>query len=367
MLGAISSKRINKPVYFVKKFLIEFIIFAYNLDYIVKTYIIKKLSEVDKSQLLDFYKKVYNNVDKSFVANIKWHYRIGYNSYEPIVIIVNNKIIGHAGLIPNDIKLQNKKYSVIWFVDFIILPEYRAKGYGKILTLEWMKICPHQITFCNNSSLSLFKKLNWKSDSSTNRIIHPINYFSITPLLKNFRLNLGNDLIRYLLKRKLKKTKLIIPVRISETLIRELIRIGQEVEKNKATLVRDESWFRWRLLETPYKKDIIFFEKNNQIIIGHVFKHKNIKRLNILYTNLKNEEKNIFETVVKWSIDNQIDFIWHVTSNTKSSNNLFSMFYKKKLNFAFNTSSSDLFRSLEGGLTNAQGIDSDIDYILRGR
>ena len=79
----------------------------------MKTYIIKKLSEVDKSQLFDFYKKVYNNVDKSFIENIKWYYRIGYNSYEPIVIIVNNRIIGHAGLIPNDIKLQNKKYSVI--------------------------------------------------------------------------------------------------------------------------------------------------------------------------------------------------------------------------------------------------------------
>jgi|TARA_B110000902_G_scaffold240933_1_gene290851 hypothetical protein len=37
----------------------------------VKTYIIKKLSEVDKSQLFDFYKKVYNNVDKSFIENIK--------------------------------------------------------------------------------------------------------------------------------------------------------------------------------------------------------------------------------------------------------------------------------------------------------
>jgi hypothetical protein len=51
----------------------------------------------------------------------------------------------------------------------------------------------------------------------------------------------------------------------------------------------------------------------------------------------------------------------------KNSNNLFSMILKKKLNFAFNTSSLDLSRSLEGGLTNAQGIDSDIDYILRDR
>ena len=333
----------------------------------MKTYIIKKLSETDKNQLLDFYRKVYSNVQKSFIENIKWYYRLGYNKFEPIVIIVNNKIIGHAGLIPNDVKLQNRKYSVVWFTDFIILPEYRAKGYGKILALEWMKICAHQITFCNNSSLSLFKKLNWKNNSLTNRNVHPINYFSTIPLLKIFGLSVGNDLIRYFLKRKLKNAKSIVPVQISERIIRELAKPDQRIENYKATLVRDESWFRWRLIETPYQKDIFVFEENNQFIIGHVFKHKNLKRLNILYTNSVNSDKNIFESIVKWSIDNQIDFIWHLTFNLKNSNNLFSMFLKKKLNFAFNTPSTDLSLSLENGLINAQGVDSDIDYILRDR
>ena len=43
------------------------------------------------------------------------------------------------------------------------------------------------------------------------------------------------------------------------------------------------------------------------------------------------------------------------------------MFFKKKLNFAFNTSNTVLAVSLEKGLNNVQGIDSDIDYILRDR
>ena len=165
----------------------------------MKTYIIKKLSETDKSQLFDFYRKVYSNISKSFITNLKWYYRIGYNNFEPIVIIVENKIIGHAGLIPGDIESQNKIYPTIWFTDFIILPEYRTKGYGKILTEEWMKICPHQITFCNNSSLKVFKKLKWKSNLLTSRNIYPINYFNIAPVIKNFGLNIGNNLIRYFL------------------------------------------------------------------------------------------------------------------------------------------------------------------------
>ena len=333
----------------------------------MKTYIIKKLSETDKSQLFDFYRKVYSNISKSFITNLKWYYRIGYNNFEPIVIIVENKIIGHAGLIPGDIESQNKIYPIIWFTDFIILPEYRTKGYGKILTEEWMKICPHQITFCNNLSLKVFKKLKWKSNLLTSRNIYPINYFNLAPVIKNFGLNIGNNLIRYFLKKKLNNQKLINPIKISETLIQDIVNSKENSENTTPNIVRDIGWFRWRLIETPYKNNIYFFENNGEFIIGHVFYQDNLKRLNILYTNILDSNKDIFEKVIKWSIENQVDFIWHVTTGLKNSNSFFSMFFQKKLNFAFNTSNTVLAVSLEKGFNNVQGIDSDIDYILRDR
>ena len=333
----------------------------------MKTYIIKKLSETNDSELYDFYTNVYKNIKKSFIENLKWYYRIGYNNFEPIVIIVNNKIIGHAGLIPGEIEIKNKKYSVAWFTDFVILPEYRSKGYGKILTYEWMKICPHQVTFCNDKSLNIFQNLDWKFDLSANRNIYPINYFSITPVLKGMGLNIGNDLIRYFLKKRLNKKTPVIPSKMSKKIIQDLSRIKQKVKENTANIVRDESWLRWRLIETPYKDDIFFFEDNSDFIIGHIFYQNNLKRLNILYSNTLNEEKDIFKKVIKWSLENQIDFIWYITSSSNKSNNLFSRIFKKKLNFAFNSTDPNLMLSLKGGLKNAQGIDSDIDYIMRDR
>ena len=71
--------------------------------------------------------------------------------------------------------------------------------------------------------------------------------------------------------------------------------------------------------------------------------------------------------MIKWSIENNIDYIWYLNSKFKNSSKIFSIFYKKSLNFAFKTSSSDLSQALEKGLINAQGIDSDIDYITRNR
>ena len=66
-------------------------------------------------------------------------------------------------MLPIELNILGKKTSAIWFVDFAILNEFQGKGYGKILTKEWMKICPNQITFCNNLSLRVFKKFGWKT------------------------------------------------------------------------------------------------------------------------------------------------------------------------------------------------------------
>jgi hypothetical protein len=333
----------------------------------VKNYIIKKISAIGEVQLFEFYNKVYKNINKSFIKNLKWYYRIGYNAFEPIVIIVEDKVVGHAGLIPAEIENQGKKYSVIWFTDFAILPEQRSKGYGKILTKEWMKICSHQITFCNDLSLKIFKKLNWKYNFLVNRNIHPINPFKITPIIKHFSLNIADNLTRYFLKNNLKEKKLIKSQKISDTIIQTLVKLEKEKKLNMASIARDESWFRWRLIETPYRDDIYFFEDGGEFIIGHIFNQDKIKRLNILYTNSANNKEGIFRTVIKWSIENKIDFIWHISSKFKNSNNIFSKFYKKNFNFAFNTSNPNLSQALEKGLVNAQGIDSDIDYITRDR
>ena len=89
----------------------------------MKTYLIKKISEVKEKDLFEFYSKAFNTKKNSFILNYKWHYRLGYNEFEPIVIIVDDSIIGHAGLIPAEVLSQGRKFPAIWFIDFVDLPE----------------------------------------------------------------------------------------------------------------------------------------------------------------------------------------------------------------------------------------------------
>ena len=59
-------------------------------------YKINKISEVPKDELLTFYKKVYKKRYKTLANNWRWWYRSDYSEYKPIVLSVDNKIIGQS-------------------------------------------------------------------------------------------------------------------------------------------------------------------------------------------------------------------------------------------------------------------------------
>ena len=203
----------------------------------VKKIHIKKISEIDNEKLLQFYQNSFN-YEKPLLDNYNWRYRIDFNRFEPLVLLIDDQIHGHAGLIPIKLKVNNVEKEAIWFTDFYISPKYRSKGYGKLLTKEWMKICPTQITICNDKSLNIFNKFNWKSNNKFIRRAKINSYFKILPLFgkKNhnnfFKNNVDN----------------LKHIELNNSLVEKIIKFNdQKMSKNSTFIVRDESWFKWRL------------------------------------------------------------------------------------------------------------------------
>ena len=95
-------------------------------------YKIKKISQIDKSQLSDFYKKAYPQRHKSLTNNWHWWYRVGHSTLEPLIISVDNKVIGQAGLLPIDLNILESKVTAIYFVDFAILSKYQHKNFDYV-------------------------------------------------------------------------------------------------------------------------------------------------------------------------------------------------------------------------------------------
>ena len=236
---------------------------------------IKKISEIDKNKLLEFYQASFK-YEKSILEDFAWRYRSGFNNFEPLALIINNKICGHAGLISVDLKVEDKIEKAIWFTDFYVDSKYRSLGYGKLLTEAWMKICPIQITLCNDQSLKIFKKLSW---SYNNNFIRKIKFYNLLRIFPAFR-KLNNSEIFTNELGNLKVEEL------NNKTISKIIKINHDNLSQKSIgIVRDESWFKWRISNCPYKKNIFIFSYENSYVITHIKKRDNLKILNIIYSS----------------------------------------------------------------------------------
>ena len=328
-------------------------------------YKINKISEIATDQLSEFYKKTYYKRYKSLTSNWRWWYRVGYNELEPLILSVDNKVIGQAAYLPINLNILGNIVPAIWFVDYVVLPEFKGKGLGKILSKEWMKICPNQMAICSEYSLRVLKKFGWKDNLSTKRLVRPINTLKFLPVLKNLKLNFVNRTLRYFIKKKYSRNISINPYKISDNfkIIDDSFKLRKIVKNNEfAEIIRDEKWLHWRLIECPYKKDIYFFEYKNNFTIVHIFLIENIKKLNILYTYSadKLQENELFVQIINWSINNNIDLVWAVSRNTDFEN-IFPKIFNKPLQFASWSSDEKIFKTLQNGLSNLQGIDTDND------
>ena len=328
-------------------------------------YKINKISEIATDQLSEFYKKTYYKRYKSLTSNWRWWYRVGYNELEPLILSVDNKVIGQAAYLPINLNILGNIVPAIWFVDYVVLPEFKGKGLGKILSKEWMKICPNQMAICSDDSLRVLKKLGWKDNFTTKRLVRPINTLKFLPILKNLKLNFVNRTLRYFIKKKYSRNISINPYKISDNfkIIDDSFKLRKIVKNNEfAEIIRDEKWLHWRLIECPYKKDIYFFEYKNNFAIVHIFVIENIKKLNILYTYStdKLQENELFVQIINWSINNNIDLVWAVSRNTDFEN-IFPKIFNKPLQFASWSSDEKIFKTLQNGLSNLQGIDTDND------
>ena len=333
-------------------------------------YNIIKISKVKIDQLSEFYKKVFKSRYKTLTSNWKWWYRSNYLGYEPIILYADNKVVGQAGLMPTKIEIEKKILPAIWFVDFAVLPSYQGQGMGKILTKEWMNICPNQITFCNDQSLRIFKKFGWEKNNLSKRLARPINPIKWLPFFKKFKLNFFSKAYKNLLNKNLGTVNVVnpYPINSNHKIIFDSFKKRRKQNTIYPEIVRDEDWLNWRLMDCPFNKNIYFFEYKENFAIVHIFTSKNIKRLHIIYAFCLNspDEESLFCSIFRWSLYNSVDLIWANSNNDeliKKFEKIFPSRFTKSMNFASWSLDKEIHEKLKLGLHNSHGIDSDNDII----
>jgi len=331
----------------------------------------KKLSEIDDERLFNFYSTAYPKRNNIIYKNWKWIYRTSLSGLEPIVAIYNKNIIGHAGLISTNILHNNKILRGIWFVDFYILSNFRNMGLGKVLTQKWMNLEEYHLTFCNQSSLRIFKKLDWVENKNYNKSCKLLNPLKWLPLIKSLDSKILDKInfFKYFNHLNLVKELSLLKVSDNKKILNDIIKSENIDTTNNITdvkILRDENWLNWRIFESPFINNYHFFLIQNSLIIVSIFKDFDKKKLNIIYTKYENDfyEMLLNKNILNWSIQNNVDIVWLPTNNIKK-NIITSKFYKKnfELNFACNSVNMLLNKNVLKNISNLAGIDSDTDIL----
>jgi RimJ/RimL family protein N-acetyltransferase len=312
---------------------------------------IRKISQIDRVKLEDFYFKAFK-FEKKIHDNYAWRYRLGFNDFEPLALIINDKICGHAGLMPINLKINNKIEKGIWFTDFYVDPQYRGSGYGKFLTKSWMEICSLQVTLCNDKSLKIFKKFDWSHNNKFFKNTKIFNYLKFLPISNKLK---SADIVT-----RKKIDELRVEEFNNETLSKIINLSEKSLALQKIGFVRDESWFKWRIIECPYKSDILLLTYKNIYLIAHILKKKNLNVLNVIFSS-EVINSNLIKVLSIFSKENNIDYLAFVDKR----NNLTDGFFpgERIINFAFHSSNPLIASEINKDLNDIQYIDSDIDFI----
>jgi len=330
----------------------------------------KNFSEINKNDLLEFYKFAFPQKYKLIYKNWEWIYRVSLNNIEPFVATHKKIIVGHAGSISTKIKFKNKLFDGIWFVDFYILPEYRNKGLGKIMTRKWMNLSKIHLTICNDHSLSVFKNLDWSINKNYFKSCNLINPLKWIPVLNLLDVKLLNNLnfYKYFKKKNLDRSVKFYKLKGNEKLFDDLFKVKDynNLNNSKPKVLRDQSWVNWRLFESPFIDYYFYFLIDSSFLVVSIFNDGKKKKLNIIYSFYENNKYKdlLLNNLINWSIENNIDIVWVEINNLEKNYKIRNNYTKNfKINFACNSNDEILTSNELENISNLEAIDSDVDIL----
>jgi len=339
---------------------------------------LKAAIDVPEARLTEFYRQMYRGRETKLEKIWKWLYRSEtFFNDAPLVIELDSKIVGHAGMIPFNATVNKRLIVCCWFVDFAIMDDYQRQGLGHLLTNKWMEYPDLCVTFCNNKSIGVFRKYGWTETLSMN-----IHYEWIQPFDHNrfHKTTSGNNLLFSWLN-KLCRAIVVVAFRhgqyISKHLIDEPIDetniqrfVNDNVKLKSTRVIRDLEYLRWRLLSSPNSKDykVLKLHGKELVIVKSCLTKSKVRQLDVLLfsSELSGLERNtIARGVVLWAAKKGYSLVRYGTSDSSPSWPLTSSIFSRKQTpiFAYWTNDENLRTNIQIHKFDWQLIDSDFEFI----
>lgn len=341
--------------------------------------------DVDASLLFDFY-NIMEPERSSLLPHIwKWLCRSSfYDNKTPLVILYNDCIIAHAGMMPFNVFFDGKYYTASWFIDFAVLPEFQRQGLGTLLAERWMEFSDLCVEAGHNEkSGGAFKKLNWVE--SFDSYLH---YYFIKPSSQLEFINSMPLFLRKILNNvppsffKIINHQYISSIdnlRFDDLNSDSLDKFINSIKMTDNTVepIRDYEYISWRLLNSPDKNKyrIISIDEVNNISIviklendvremGNNPHSKHIDLLLISDSSKYSVIRHMISTLATWCFSKGYYYIRYYTSSKGLSDYLSKSLNPRvgNPNFMYYTQDIALLKKLKHSNWHFELIDNDYEF-----
>jgi GNAT superfamily N-acetyltransferase len=222
---------------------------------------ISQLQGDQLDELPGFLRAVYpGEVRKANLDYLRWFYQenpnVAADSLPVWVLRSSGRIIGQLGTIPVQLKVGASYTKAIWILEFVILPEFRGKGWGKKLVLAAGEKYRTMITLgINEASTRVFASLGWKPMGRIHRY-HKLLFAGSSAGIAGERslLREGLNRISFPLRASLKQKNPKYTIACDPSLGPELDQLWERASVQWPVAVRhDHKFLEWQFLHQPGK------------------------------------------------------------------------------------------------------------------
>ncbi|MDR2840240.1 MAG: GNAT family N-acetyltransferase, partial [Paludibacter sp.] len=229
---------------------------------------------VDEQQLIDFYNVAFENRQKYLPKIWKWLNRVDFfDQRTPLVILNENQVIAHAGMQPFEAVLNGKKQTAAWYIDFKIRDSYQRQGLGNALTEAWIAVPDCCVTYCNEKSIGVFKKIGWTEDFHTFQHLnfmrlfdHPGFVRKLPPFVRKVLNFIVKPVFFCIYKTNAYCKKEYKLEKLTDENFGQFYKLFQSknIEKNDVFApVRDANYAEWRVLQSPNREHYYIYSVKN--------------------------------------------------------------------------------------------------------
>jgi len=334
--------------------------------------------DVDEQALADFYSQEFSNRQNVLPHIWQWLNRVDFfHRQTPLVMLDRGRVVAHAGMQPFSAAFDGKCLSAAWFIDFKIRKEFQRQGLGLALTEKWMTFPDCCVTFCNEKSIGVFKKMGWTEDFRTYQHINFMNAFDHPGfqrrLPSNVRkmLNLTIKPLIWALYKSCAYGKNHFTLEpLTEKNFWQFYQRCSFSQKNADCFspVRDRDYALWRILNSPNRRNYHLYSSKNGFSAVLLMSENHGKYIDVLWVTEATNKKEITKmiaTLCLCGLSSGAAYLRFYASGKAVSDFVRRRTFSKirHLRFAFFAKDKEIYEKMKAATYNFELIDGDFEHI----